>query len=444
MTLKAGFLAPHPPIIIKEIGKSEISKCISTVKSMENLSEQIGELNPDNIIIISPHGPLFKDAVSIIGIEDLSGSFADFGHPELSYKFKNNLDFVEKLYEKSLSENIPCVVVDENFNYYSKGLDHGTLVPLEFIIKNCNSFKLIPINYGLIEDHDLISFGRLIYDLIKSSEESYIVIASGDLSHSLKDYGPYDFTPEGPEFDKKILESIENSNLKAILDLDKDLIENAHQCGYNSLLILLGVLSNTKYKSKLHSYEGPFGVGYAVASFTNLSSEYDANPYTELARKSIEYYAKKRLVLPIPEGLPEDLLSQKAGAFVSIHKNGELRGCIGTIRPVQDCIAMEIIHNAISASAYDPRFYAVSKEELEELDISVDILMPPETIISKSDLDPIKYGVIVKSKDGRQGLLLPNLEGINTVDEQILIALKKAGISPAEKYSLMRFEVVRH
>jgi AmmeMemoRadiSam system protein A len=137
------------------------------------------------------------------------------------------------------------------------------------------------------------------------------------------------------------------------------------------------------------------------------------------------------------------MLHNRAGAFVSLHEHGELRGCIGTIGPTESCIAREIIQNAISAATRDPRFPPVTPDELEDLEISVDILGEPEPIVSESELDVKKYGVIVRS-GYRCGLLLPNLEGVTSVKQQISIAKQKAGICPRQKYSMERFEVVRH
>ncbi len=137
------------------------------------------------------------------------------------------------------------------------------------------------------------------------------------------------------------------------------------------------------------------------------------------------------------------LTDKKAGAFVTLKKNGQLRGCIGTIRPVQGSLAEEILRNAISAGTRDPRFSPVKPEELPELVYSVDVLGEPEPIKSKDELDTKRYGVIVENGP-RCGLLLPNLAGIDTPEEQISIAREKAGISPDEPVKMYRFEVVRH
>jgi len=139
----------------------------------------------------------------------------------------------------------------------------------------------------------------------------------------------------------------------------------------------------------------------------------------------------------------DQLRDTQAGAFVSLHMNGRLRGCIGTIAPTRATLAEEIIENAISAATKDPRFNPVTVSELSQLEYSVDVLSPAEPIDSTEQLDVKRYGVIVTS-GGKRGLLLPNLDTIDTVEEQISIAKKKAGIGPGEPVSLKRFEVVRH
>ena len=147
--------------------------------------------------------------------------------------------------------------------------------------------------------------------------------------------------------------------------------------------------------------------------------------------------------MSLPGDVPETMTATRAGAFVTLKKNGDLRGCIGTTAPTQDNLAMEIIANAVSAGLHDPRFPSVSEKELSELTVGVDVLGTPETIDSEEELDPDRYGVIVR-KGSRSGLLLPDLEGIDTPRKQIGIALRKAGISPRESYELMRFKVTRH
>ncbi|MDF2569689.1 MAG: AmmeMemoRadiSam system protein [Sporomusa sp.] len=161
-----------------------------------------------------------------------------------------------------------------------------------------------------------------------------------------------------------------------------------------------------------------------------------------LAQESLTYYLKHGRPMDKPVELPEVLQGQ-AGVFVSFKKSGQLRGCIGTFAPTQPTIAEEIIQNAVSAGTEDPRFWPVELAEVSELEISVDVLEKPEQVASLDELDPKKYGVIVRT-GRRSGLLLPDLEGVDTADEQVAIAKEKAGIRPQEDIDLYRFTVTRY
>ena len=166
------------------------------------------------------------------------------------------------------------------------------------------------------------------------------------------------------------------------------------------------------------------------------------SPLVDLAHKAVEEYVKHGEVLVAPKNLTTEM-KRKAGVFVSIHERGELRGCIGTFEPCYPNVAEEIIHNAILAASEDPRFPPIERQELEFLDISVDVLTPPERVKSEKELNPKKYGVIVGC-GYRRGLLLPDLEGVETAQEQINICRMKGGISPQEEVDLYRFEVKRY
>jgi len=165
------------------------------------------------------------------------------------------------------------------------------------------------------------------------------------------------------------------------------------------------------------------------------------HPLVQLARETIAAYVCERRVIAPPEDPCEEMRDRR-GVFVSLHRGGELRGCIGTIEPLRGNVAEEVIANAISAATRDPRFAPLTPEELEGLEVSVDVLTEPEEVPSPADLDPKVYGVIVEC-DRRRGLLLPDLEGVDTVEQQISIALQKAWIGPHSPYRIYRFQVLR-
>ena len=366
-------------------------------------------------------------------------------------------------------EDIPTASLDENTeNLYNIDLelDHGAMVPLYFV-DNKKNYKLVHITYGMLSPLELMNFGKCINKAVLDTNKKAVFIASGDLSHRLTKDGPYPYTPLGAEFDKELISTLEKGDLKSLFTLDKHLICEAGECGLRSLYILAGAINDNNISSKLLSYEGPFGVGYGIMEFTpssnknaDLYSELlkdknkenerrikEGNIYTRLARLNLNYYFNNGKLLTVDELINSNyddiskLLNDKKGVFVSLKINGDLRGCIGTTEPTTNSIAEEIINNSISAALNDPRFSPLRKEELMDIDISVDLLYPPEKTTFE-ELDSKKYGVIV-SCGHRRGLLLPNLEGIDTADKQVAIAMEKGSIMPNENYSLERFKVER-
>lgn len=338
------------------------------------------------------------------------------------------------------------------------------MVPLYFIDKWLENYKLMRI--GLSGFPPLVHYrlGKCIAQASQKCKKRVVIIASGDLSHKLTKDGPYGFAKEGPEFDAQVTKAMVEGDFIKFLQFDEDFCEAAAECGLRSFIIMTGALDGKAVKPRLLSYEGPFGVGYAVAEFAVAgddetrhfdldfelseqkriqSARENEDEYVQLARLSLEHYINTGQRIKRPKTLANEFYTQRAGVFVSLKLDGRLRGCIGTISPTKSNIADEIIQNAISAGTQDPRFEPVEAHELPRLVYSVDLLEAPEPVSSLEELDVKQYGVIVRSK-GRVGLLLPNLEGIDTPKQQVAIALRKAGISESESYAMERFRVVRH
>ena len=290
------------------------------------------------------------------------------------------------------------------------------------------------------------------------------MIASGDLSHKLQDYGPYGFAEEGPEYDRRIMDVCGRASFGELFDFSETFCEKAAECGHRSFVIMAGTLDGLNVKATELSHQDVTGVGYGICTFypdgedpgRHFLAEYlekakreclekaeKSDPFVRLARASVNAWVLRRERLSVPSGLPDEMLTSRAGAFVSLHLDGRLRGCIGTIAASRPNIAEEIIDNAVSACSRDPRFSPVTPGELNRLEISVDVLGKPEPIDSPDQLDVKRYGVIV-SRGAKRGLLLPNLDGVDSVDDQIRIARQKGGIREGEPYRLERFEVVRH
>jgi len=222
----------------------------------------------------------------------------------------------------------------------------------------------------------------------------------------------------------------------------------AGECGYRSMLVAIGAAQSIDANCEVISYEAPFGVGYLVAQLGSAQPASEIASFKgdipALARQTTETFINTGAVIEPPPTKCE-LLNARAGCFVSIKtREGDLRGCIGTIDPVKDTLAQEIMWNAVSAATSDPRFPPVRADELSNLRYSVDVLSAPEPC-TLDDLDPKIYGVIVEDERGlRRGLLLPNLEGIDTATQQVEIASRKAGISPGTTIKLFRFRSDRY
>ena len=449
--IAGAFIFPHPPIMVEEVGKSEYQKVSKSINSALEASGRIACAEPDTIVIITPHGTLLRDAMTISSDKRLEGNLARFGAAGVKLSFDNDLELVDKIMEQADKKGTYCIPMHEDVKKtygIGAGLDHGAVVPLYFVNKKYKGFKLVHITYSLLPRDWHYKLGVAIRDAATELDRRVVVIASGDLSHRLKPDAPAGFNPQGAEYDREFIELIKAGNVNEFLSMSADLLESAGECAYNSAVVLMGCLDGCSIKGDVLSYEGPFGVGYCIAELKagtceTIGAEKSSDPYVKLAIETLETYVRTGNKIEIPEDLPEEMLTDRAGVFVSLKKYGELRGCIGTIAPTTINIAAEIIQNAISAGIRDPRFSPVRKEELSDLVYSVDVLGEPEPIESKKELNVKKYGVIVRS-GYRTGLLLPNLEGVDTVDYQVSIALQKAGIRSNEPYEMERFEVIRH
>ena len=458
MSIVGAFMVPHPPLIIPTVGKGEEKQIRKTTESYQKVAEKIAELQPETIIISTPHTTIYSDYFHISKGSGATGSFAMFGAPETSFEEIYDEEFVNELESLAESKKIPAGTEGEQ----NPQLDHGTMVPLYFIRQKYNNFKLVRIGISGLPLVDHYKVGMMIKEIADKFNRRVVYVASGDLSHKLQKYGPYGFAPEGPIYDEKIMDVCSRASFKELFAFSDILLEKSAECGHPSFTMMAGALDGTDVETTALTHEDVTGVGYGLCYY--IPTRLDENrqflkqylnelkqkkqnekhdEYVELAIATIDKYIKNKERLSLPDNLPREMLEDKAGVFVSIHKFDKLRGCIGTFLPVQSCIGSEIINNAISAATEDPRFPPIREEELPYLDINVDVLSTPEDISSKEELDVKKYGVIVSS-GFKRGLLLPDLDGIDDVDTQVSIAMQKGDIKPNDPIKLQRFEVIRH
>lgn len=464
MSILAAYCVPHPPIILPAVGGREAEKIHRTAEAFDRVARDIARLRPDTIILTSPHLVSYQDYFHIAPGSGAHGSMAKFGAPDLTLDVRADEELIRELSLRLAEESFPAGTEGAR----DRELDHASFVPLWFIHQAFTDFKLVRIGLSGLDLASHYELGMHLKEVIADLDRRYVLVASGDLSHRLKTDGPYGFHPDGPIYDRRIMTALSEGKFLDILRMDPLLCENAGECGHRSFAIMAGALDRTAVKAEKLSYEGPFGVGYGVVAIAptgpdetrNFLDQYRTELRRDATSRQQGSHPLVRLALAVirakldhesfhlkawleDEPVPEEFLREPAGVFVSLKKAGQLRGCIGTIAPTTASIVQEVQRNAIEAAFHDPRFMALRAEEFSELVCSVDVLSPAEAIASPAELDPVTYGVIVTSGH-RRGLLLPNLEGVDTVERQIAIAKAKAGIADTEPCELERFKVVRY
>ncbi|HVG33527.1 MAG TPA: AmmeMemoRadiSam system protein A [Pyrinomonadaceae bacterium] len=461
-------IAPHPPIMVPEVGREAIAEVRGSIDAMRLFTERIIASGAESVVLISPHAPL--DARAFVAYNDaqLYGDFANFRAPQAT---------VEAPLDQELFEAIGAVAAEKDYAVVGiKGydLDHGTAVPLYFLQRNGWNGAVVALGYNFLSDEDHMRFGSCIKRAADRTHRRVAFVASGDLSHRLKPDAPAGYNTEAHLFDEEVVACLKECEPARIAAIDQDLRRRAGECGYRSMLVALGTLDERggRQDCEVLHYEAPFGVGYLVAQLTCEQSvgqtaegrtqtraarektdaetdstdspaeqqSFKGSELPTLARRAVETFIREGLILKAPAGA----FDQPMACFVSIKTTeGDLRGCIGTIEPTKETLAEELIANAINAATRDPRFPPVTQKELAGLRYSVDVLSTPEPA-AFDELDPATYGVIVEDGAGlRRGLLLPDLKGIETAEQQVEIAARKAGIQPGTPLKLSRFRVER-
>ena len=451
-------IVPHPPIMVPEVGHESIADVRDSIEAMAELTRRLIASGAETVVLISPHAPLDPTAFVAYQGPRLYGDFANFRAPETTLSAALDEELLSAIAQEAEARDYEVVTLR------SQELDHGTAVPLYFLQHNGWNGRVVALGYSFLKNEDHLRFGACVSDAADKIGRPVAFVASGDLSHRLKPEAPAGYNPIAHFFDEEIVAALRANSPARIIDIDQDLRRLAGECGYRSMLVAFGATQNLPLSCEVLNYEAPFGVGYLVAQITNQKSSRGSlkdqrSEVTEgepaagegdegaelpaLAREVVETFVLTGSQLE-PPAHPSELLAARAACFVSIKtSDGELRGCIGTIEPSCDSLAEELIANAINAAMRDPRFMPVTANELPQLRYSVDILSAPEPATFE-ELDPIVYGVIVEDQSGeRRGLLLPNLEGVNTAGKQVEIAARKAGIPQGAPLKLSRFRVQR-
>lgn len=442
--------------MVPEVGREAIAEVRGSIEAMRELTERIIESGAETVVLVSPHAPL--EARAFVAYQDaqLYGDFANFRAPETRVEAPLDEELLKAISRAASEQDYEVVGIRDH------DLDHGTAVPLYFLQRNGWRGRVVALGYSFLSNKDHLQFGSCIKRAAEEAGRAVAFVASGDLSHRLKPEAPAGYYPQAYLFDQEVVEAIRDAQPERIININQDLRKLAGECGYRSVLIALGVTEDASQDYEVLHYEAPFGVGYMVAQIVrepsaakNRAADQDetavenqtersgAQEILALARRAIETFVREGRVIEKPS-LTDPMLKERAACFVSIKTfDGDLRGCIGTIEPVKDSLAEELIANAVSSATRDPRFPPVAPEELSHLRYSVDVLSNPEPA-EFEELDPKVYGVIVEDESGkRRGLLLPDLQGVETASQQVEIAARKAGIKPGTALKFSRFRVER-
>lgn len=262
MGFLAGFVVAHPPLAVDGIGGNRDRYFIpETMASYERVAKEIAALKPDTIIVTSPHATLYSNYFHISPGMSAKGDFGAFGQPGIG---------MEATYDEKLVQSIELFCSEAAFPAGTKGeiepaLDHGTMVPLYFVNNYYTDYDLVRIGLSGLSLDDHFSFGKFIDKCVSVSDKRVVFLASGDLSHCQKNEGPYGFKPEGPEYDKKLMDTLKEGDLSKLLNFRARFLEEAQECGHRSFTIMAGAFDKKDYEIEVLSHEATFGVGYGFA-----------------------------------------------------------------------------------------------------------------------------------------------------------------------------------
>lgn len=260
MSIVLAGIAPHSPVLIPAIGKENLKRLKATEKAYKRLEEELYAAQPDILVIISPHGMIQQHNISLNLSPHFYSAFEDFGDFTTKMEHKGNIGFAHQIRER-LETTAPLQLIS------MPNLDHGVSIPLFMLTKNLPNITILPIYYSGLDLDAHFKIGQMLKSDLLFHNHRVAVLASGDLSHRLTRTAPAGFSTKGKKFDKKVIDFLLSSESQGILQIDKDLIVHASECGLKSIVMLLGILDGIKNEPQLLSYEYPFGVGYLTMQF---------------------------------------------------------------------------------------------------------------------------------------------------------------------------------
>ena len=437
-------LMPHAPILVPGVGGERTGPVAATMAAMTATARRAVAARPDTLVLVSPHSPRRPGAFGLWQTPRLRGSLAEFGSPADAVDLPLDQALAERLRSEAAGAGVRLWAIAE------EPLDHGALVPLCYLRAAGWNGPTVILSLDASGGGPLEQLGQAVAAAARRLSRRVAFIASGDMSHRLTPTAPCGYHPEGKHFDETFIALLRRGATDELSEIEPRLQDIAAEDVVDSTVVAVAAAGARTEGREVLSYEGPFGVGYGVAVlFAPTGSAAGAaapagavlRRFADLpavARRAVEAEFKEGPGSP-PFQAAGDLQARR-GVFVTLRSDrGELRGCIGTLAPRRKDLVAETWSNAVSAAFHDYRFGPLAAAELPRVKFSVTILDEPEEVASPAELDPAKFGVIVSAADGRDGVLLPGIASVTTVDQQIGIARRKAGIEPDEPVRLRRF-----
>lgn len=422
----------HAPIVVPAVGGARGRACVSSTRAMAEAARRVVAARPEGVVLLSPHTPRVEGAFSLVAGPRVRGDLGDFGAPEASCDLPHGKAMHRALAAACREQGAPLEEIAP------RRLDHGAMVPLAFLVEAGWSGDTLVL--GLPADPQaaqLEALGRAL--AAASAGKRWALVASGDCSHRLLPGAPAGYDPRAQEFDAALLELVESGDNDGLFRFDGALRERAAEDVLDTVQVAATCAASAAGREVL-SYEGPFGVGYLVAVLhsaegarASRDDEGELGALVDVAEDALHAHLNGGR----HKAQAEVAAGRFTGVFVTWRKGGDLRGCIGRMTLEGDLMST-VRELAVSAAVHDPRFPPVTPEELPHLTGEVTLLHPTEPVDDVRALDPRVWGVEV-SAGWRRGVLLPDLEGVDTVEQQLSIVLRKAGIAPHERFELRRF-----
>ncbi|MCF7674306.1 MAG: AmmeMemoRadiSam system protein A [Akkermansiaceae bacterium] len=435
-------LMPHAPVLVPGVGGKRLGEVASTVDAMRCVSRRVREARPDGLVLVSPHSPREPRTFGIWQGGRFRGSLARFGagERETGVSLAADTALRSAIESECRTAGIPTWRIPE------QPLDHGAVVPLWFLQEAGCDAPAVLLSLGHPEFHLLEPFGTVIARVGAALGRRLAFIASGDMSHRLQPGAPAGYNPDAGRIDQRIIDLLKAGDYRTVHQLDPVVLTAAAEDVTASTRLALAAIRDDPRGHEVLSYEAPFGVGYGVAILHEdpasgaRSSADQGRPLPAIARRSlVAYFSGSDETPPKPDN---DYLRQRLGVFVTLRQPpGQLRGCVGTLEAGENDLPSETWRVARNAALGNHRFLPVDEAELPNLTIEVSVIHPVEPVESPAHLDPARFGVVVRTRDGRRGVLLPGIPEVRTAAEQLAIARRKATIQPDEPVLIERFRI---